>query len=234
MRIASTLITLALSLYGCASSSANDPLEPVNRVFFNFNHTLDDRAALPAATYYKSAVPQSVRSGLHNFTSNLALPVTFANDILQGEVMRAGETASRLGVNTTLGFGGVTDPATGMGMPEHSEDFGQTLGSYGVPGGPYLTLPLLGAALPRDLVGRIFVDHFFNPLGYLSYHGKLYVSLAQSAIGLVDQRSRNIDSLRTIERTSVDYYASMRDLYLKRRDDEIHNRTPDESTSTQH
>jgi phospholipid-binding lipoprotein MlaA len=155
---------------------------------------------------------------VHNFLSNLTLPVTFANDVLQGETTQAGKTVCRFGVNTTVGVLGVMDPATAMGYPEHNEDFGRTLAVYGVPGGPFMVLPLLGPTVPRDLAGRILVDHYFNPLGYVSYHGKLYVSLTQNFFKLVDQRSRKINALRDVERNSIDYYASMRSIYLQKRD----------------
>jgi phospholipid-binding lipoprotein MlaA len=195
----------------------------MNREIFAFNHSLDNRAALPAATYYKSAVPDGAREGVHNFLSNLTLPVTFANDVLQGETTLAGDAVCRFGVNMTVGVLGVTDPATAMGYPEHDQDFGRTLAVYGVPGGPYLVLPLLGSTVPRDLAGRFLVDHYFNPLGYLSYHGKLYVSLTQNFFKLVDQRSRKINALRDIERTSVDYYAAMRSIYQQKRDNNADN-----------
>ncbi len=217
-----------LLLGGCASSGSHDdsvwdPFEPVNRQIFAFNHTLDKHAALPAASYYKSAVPDAARDGVHNFLSNLTLPVTFANDVLQGETTRAGDAVGRFGVNTTIGILGVMDPASGMGLAEHDEDFGQTLAVYGVPGGPYMVLPLLGSTLPRDLAGRILVDHYFNPLGYVTYDGKLYVSLSENLLKVVDQRSRNIGALRDVERNSIDYYAAMRNLYVQRRDHDIND-----------
>jgi phospholipid-binding lipoprotein MlaA len=223
------LLVLGFALAGCASAekwSDNDPLEPFNREMFKINQTLDHRAALPAAEFYKSSVPGTLRDSLHNVLSNLGLPVTFANDILQGQVSRAGDAAGRFCVNTTVGVLGVMDPATGMGMPLQQEDFGQTLGVYGVPGGPYVVLPLLGAALPRDAFGRIFIDHYFSPLGYIDYHGKYYVSLGERLFSTVDGRARAIETVRDIERSSIDAYAAMRDAYLKRRQDQIDNREP--------
>lgn len=218
-------------LAGCTSGTnadgIYDPFEPVNREIFAFNHTLDRHAALPAASYYRHAVPDGVRTGVHNFLSNLSLPVTFANDVLQGDITHAGYSMCRLGVNSTVGFLGVMDPATGYGCPGREEDFGQTLGVYGVPGGPYLVVPLLGSTLPRDVVGRLFVDHYFNPLAYLQYNGKFYVGLGQNVIKVVDQRSRAVTALREVERTSVDYYAAMRRLYVQRRNAAINNTSPD-------
>lgn len=221
------MIAVALLLAGCASSNnsgtVNDPLEPINRKIFAFNQSLDKRAALPAATYYKSAVPDGARQGVHNFLSNLTFPVTFANDVLQGEGTLAGNAACRFGVNTTVGILGVMDPATEMGYPEDDQDFGKTLAIYGVPGGPYMVLPFLGSTQPRDFFGKMLVDHYFNPLGYVTYDGKLYVSLTENLLKLVDQRSRHIEALRNIERNSIDYYAAMRSIYLQRRD----NKTSD-------
>ncbi len=137
-------MVVTLLLGGCASSGSHDdsvwdPFEPVNRQIFAFNHTLDKHAALPAASYYKSAVPDTARDGVHNFLSNLTLPVTFANDVLQGEATRAGDAVGRFGVNTTIGILGVMDPASGMGLAEHDEDGGHRhspAASAGSAGGP--------------------------------------------------------------------------------------------------
>jgi phospholipid-binding lipoprotein MlaA len=222
------LVLLCSLLAGCADTGpadVYDPFESVNREVFAFNHSLDRHAALPAASYYKHAVPDRMREGVHNFLSNLTLPVTFANDILQGEFTQAGYAVCRLGVNSTVGVLGVMDPATGWGCPANDEDFGQTLAVYGVPGGPYMVLPLLGSSLPRDMAGKILVDHYFNPLGYVTYRGKYYVSIGENVIKLVDQRSRAVSALSDIERTSIDYYAAVRSIYLQKRNSAIQNST---------
>lgn len=227
-------LVLAVLLGGCAAPNADgiyDPLEGVNRKVFDFNHTLDKRAALPAATYYKSALPEGMRTGVHNFLSNLSVPVDFANDILQGDFTQAGYAVCRVSVNTTVGVLGVMDPAAGMGCPDRDEDFGQTLGVYGVPGGPYMVLPLLGSSLPRDVAGKLLVDHYFNPLAYLQYRGKFYVGLGQNLVKVVDQRSHAVDALREVERTSIDYYAAMRRLYVERRNAAIRNEPPESLTT---
>jgi phospholipid-binding lipoprotein MlaA len=232
-----TLRALALLLFGpalaaCSSVnewSATDPLEGFNRQMFRINQSLDRHAALPAAVFYKSSVPEDFRDGFHNVLSNVGTPVTFANDILQGEFSRAGVAAERFGVNTTAGFLGVIDRATEWGLPQQSEDFGQTLGVYGVPPGPYVVLPLIGAALPRDAIGKIYVDHYFSPLSYFDYSGRYYVSLGARLFSTVDGRARAIDDLRDIERNSVDYYAAMRDIYLKRRQDQVDNKAPSDA-----
>ncbi len=219
-------IILCAALASCASkrdhSEVYDPLESINRSFFTFNQKLDRNAALPAATFYRSAVPNGLRTGIHNFLNNINLPITFANDLLQFEFERAGHAAARFGLNTTLGILGVMDVATERGFARHTEDFGQTMAVYGMPGGPYMVLPLLGSSQPRDFAGR-YVDHYFNAFGYLAWDGKVYYSLLQSGLSLVDARSRNIDTLRAIERQSVDLYATMRSLHYQNRANQIRN-----------
>jgi phospholipid-binding lipoprotein MlaA len=223
------LSMLGLLLAGCTSVqtwSDSDPLEPFNRKMFWINQKLDHNAALPAAVFYRSTVPSRLRDGVHNLLSNISMPITFANDILQGQFTRAARAAERFGVNTTIGVLGVMDPATGMGLPMQQEDFGQTLGVYGVPAGPYVVLPLLGASLPRDAVGRIFVDHYFSPLSYFDYSGRYYVSLGARMFSTVDGRARAIEQVRDIERNSIDQYAGMRDAYIKHRQEQVDNQTP--------
>jgi phospholipid-binding lipoprotein MlaA len=226
---APALLLLGLVLAGCTSArewSDNDPLEPFNRKMFWINQKLDHNAALPAAVFYKSSVPGDVRDGVHNVLSNIGMPISFANDVLQGQFRRAGNAAARFAINTTVGVLGVMDRASDMGFPLQQEDFGQTMAVYGMPGGPYVVVPLLGATLPRDAVGRIFVDHYFSPLSYFDYSGHYYVSIGERVFSTVDGRARAIDEVRDIERNSVDQYAAMRDAFLKHRQDQIDNRTP--------
>jgi phospholipid-binding lipoprotein MlaA len=155
--------------------------------------------------------------------SNLTLPVSMANDLLQGEFTYAGYALCRLGVNTTVGVLGFLDPASDWGCVGRDEDFGQTLAVWGVPGGPYLVVPLMGSTTTRDIGGKLLVDHYFNPFSYVRYSGKYYVGLGQTAIKAVDQRSRAVGALHEVERTSIDYYAAMRRLYALRRDAAVTN-----------
>jgi phospholipid-binding lipoprotein MlaA len=203
---------------GCASDpeAPDDPLEPMNRFFFDFNQRLDRHAALPAASFYSSAVPRPVRSTVHNVLNNLGGPVTAANDVLQLEFENAGIAASRFIINTTIGVVGIFDVATDWGLPAAHRDFGETLGVYGVPPGPYLVLPFRGPTAVRDLAGS-YVDGYFTPLRYARYSGRNYVGLVRSSLGSIDNRSANIVTYRDIERASVDYYATMRAYYLQRR-----------------
>jgi phospholipid-binding lipoprotein MlaA len=228
--VIAAVVALSAGLGACSTSQEaqqqNDPLEPMNREIFALNHKLDNRVGLPVATFYKSATPAPVREHLHYFLTNLHLPVTFVNDMLQGHVERGGEAAGRFAVNTTIGVVGVFDVATDWGMPYHEEDFGQTMGYYGVGEGPFLMLPLLGPATPRD-IGGSFVDHYFDPLGYVSWRHKFYYSWGRSVLGFVDARSQSIDELREIQRSSIDLYATTRSLYRQSRDAAIRNGEPD-------
>jgi phospholipid-binding lipoprotein MlaA len=167
-------------------------------------------------------VPDPGRQGIRNFLDNLGSFVVFANDGLQGEWDRAGTTATRFGINTTVGVLGLFDPATGWGYPQHREDFGQTLATWDVPEGPYLFLPVLGPSPPRDLTG-FAVDSFFDPLTYIYWKGPYTVPVTRFVINGIDIRSRNLGTLDQIERTSVDYYATVRSLYRQSRANAIAN-----------
>lgn len=212
---------LALGLFasGCASTSDSgpmDPLEPMNRFFFDVNQKLDRNAALPAATLYRDTVPQPARTTLHNVLDNLGGPVTFANDILQIDFENAGIAAARFVVNTTVGVAGIFDVATDWGLAGRPRDFGETMGTYGVPPGPYLVLPFRGATDVRDFAGN-YIDGFASPLRYVRYDGRNYVGLVKSSLGSMDNRANNIITYRDIERASVDYYSTLRTYYLQRR-----------------
>lgn len=219
---------------GCATSkdpeaiAQNDPYESTNRAITDFNSTVDNAVAKPVAKFYNHAVPPFARNGLHNFLTNLDKPVTFGNDILQGEGQRAGETLGRFAVNTTLGVGGLVDVATMIGIPDHSEDFGQTLGTYGVGEGPYLVLPFMGPNPPRDIAGNV-VDIFLDPTTYIRFHGADTWYAVRSGAYVLDLRARNVDTLEQIERTSIDMYATTRSLYRQYRNSEIRNGKPDTS-----
>jgi phospholipid-binding lipoprotein MlaA len=228
--LAAVLVSTALA--GCAqttnpdSLAQNDPYEPTNRKIFEFNQALDKNVARPVAVFYNHAVPEPFRLGAHNVLANMDKPVTFANDVLQGEPSRALQTFARTFTNTTLGIGGVMDVATWMGIPDHDEDFGQTLGVWGVGEGPYFVAPALGPAPPRDLGGKV-VDYGFDPFTYIRFNGYKTLGYARAGLGVIDLRARNVDTLDQIERTSVDYYATQRSLYRQYRNSEIRNGKPD-------
>ncbi|MGA7675404.1 MAG: VacJ family lipoprotein [Rhizomicrobium sp.] len=226
-----TVALLSALTAGCSTTAPealaqNDPYEPTNRAVFKMNTAIDNAFAKPVAKFYNHAVPVPVRDGVHNFVTNLDKPVTFGNDILQGEAARASETVERFTLNSTLGVAGIFDVATVLGVPDHSEDFGQTLGVWGVGEGPYLVVPFMGPDPPRDLTGDV-VDVFMDPLTYIKFHGSDTWYAVRGGVSLLDLRARNVDTVEQIERTSIDFYATTRSLYRQYRNAEIRNGAPD-------
>ena len=219
---------LAVFLAGCASPGDmearenNDPFEPFNRAVSTFNDRVDENFALPIARAYANILPEGVRNSIHGFIYNTELPITFANDILQFAPVRASQTLARFAVNSTIGLGGLFDPATKFRIPDHQEDFGQTLGFYGIGEGPYLVLPFLGPAPPRDIAGRV-ADIFFDPLTYSGLREAGWWGAGREATDLIDTRSRNIDSLASLRTGSLDFYATIRSIYRQYRNAEIQN-----------
>ncbi len=210
-----------------AEDDTNDPFEGSNRFFFDVNQVLDDVLLRPVAIAYRAVVPDFARDGVRNFMNNLNSPVIFANDLMQGEGDRAGTTLLRFGVNSTIGIGGLFDVAKEIGHPYHDEDFGQTLAVWGVGDGPYLYFPLMGPSSARDFTGFV-VDRGLDPLTYVNWGDDdlEYVPIARTVLNVIDLRSRNIETLDDIERSSVDYYASIRSLYRQSRADSIRNGAP--------
>jgi phospholipid-binding lipoprotein MlaA len=226
-----TVALLSVLTAGCSTTNPealaqNDPYEQTNRSVFKMNMAIDNAVAKPVAKFYNHAVPVPVRDSIHNVLTNLDKPVTFGNDVLQGQAVRASETLERFTLNSTLGVAGVFDVATIMGVPDHSEDFGQTLAVWGVGEGPYLVMPFMGPAPPRDLAGDV-ADIFRDPLTYLKFHGSDTWYAVRSGVGLLDLRARNVETLQQIERTSIDYYATTRSLYRQYRNAEIRNGAPE-------
>lgn len=224
-------LLIGAAVAGCASTrnlsfgGENDPLEPMNRQIFGINQALDEHVMLPIATFYHNRTPQLVRTGLHNFLTNLDMPVTIANDLLQAKPLRFAQAVGRFGLNSTVGIAGLIDVASRQGIPNETADFGQTLGIYGVPEGPYLVLPLLGPNPPRDILGDIG-DHQFDAMTYIRMRDKVYWRTGRQVLELLDERERNIDSLKRIQRTSVDYYATVRSLYRQDRNAKINGGQP--------
>jgi len=224
---------LGLCLAGCVSAPADrssdpgDPHEATNRRIFAFDQMLDRTFLLPTARNYNKFVPEFGRDRIHDVLENLDLPVTFANDVLQGEAKRAGQTLVRFTVNSTLGLGGLFDPATtNFRLPDHAEDFGQTLGVWGVGGDPYVMLPGLGPSSTRDIAGRIG-DIALDPMTWITFKQHIWWWAGRQYFKVLDARARNIDTLEGIERSSVDFYAATRSLYRQYRSNEIRNGQPD-------
>ncbi len=218
-------LVAALGLGACASSPSaeNDPLEGFNRGVFAVNDVLDQAVIRPVAYGYREGVPEPIRDRVRDFLANLASPVVFLNDVLQGEFDRAGTTFTRFWVNTIAGLGGLVDVASSVGIQRHTEDFGQTLGTWGVGDGPYLVLPLLGPSNPRDAIGKV-VDVFTDPMTYVfGVYGPDWGPYALAGTRVVDGRSRIIRETDDLRRNSFDYYATIRSIYRQQRADDIGN-----------
>jgi phospholipid-binding lipoprotein MlaA len=224
------LVAASLAVSGCAApgpsgptqaagagENFNDPYENTNRSIFHFNQEVDSAVLVPVAKTYRTVLPTPMRQSLHDFLQNLDGPVILVNDVLQGQLGLAANTLGRLAVNTTVGIGGLFDVATRIGIPFHSNDLGVTLATWGFRAGPYLIIPVLGPSNVRDLIGQVG-DSFADPGDYVAGQNHyLWAAVVRSATSGIDERSRNIESLADIEKTSLDYYATIRSLYRQRR-----------------
>ncbi len=207
-------ILLSLGLLGCATNGdRHDPLEPLNRGIYGFNDAIDKAVIKPVATGYKEAMPSPVRTAVGNFFSNLDDVLVVFNDLLQFKLDQAASDFSRLTWNTTAGVGGLIDIGTSFDLPKHNEDFGQTLGHWGVASGPYLVLPFFGPSTFRDAVGRV-VDSHYDPLWR---HKPVDERNAAIAADTVDARSRLLDSQKVMDEAALDPYTFLRDAYLQHR-----------------
>src|ERR1700761_1964555 len=218
-------LALGLMLGACSTPSQdslaqNDPWEKTNRDIFDFDVKLDHTVARPLAKGYRAAVPEPVRDGIHNAITNLNSPVTLANDVLQGDGDKAVNTFGRIVINSTVGIGGLIDVASKLGIPYHDNDFGITMGKDGIAEGSYLVLPFAGPMPPRDLLGT-GVDVAFDPLTWTKFHGRDTWTVVRFGIGTLDAETSRIDAVETIERSSIDFYATTRNLYRQSRNAKI-------------
>lgn len=205
---------LSLLLGACAHlppDDPSDPLEPVNRGIYGFNETLDKWVARPVAKGYVNVVPSSARKGVGNFFANATYPTVIFNDFLQGKFLQGLQDTGRFLFNTTVGLAGLVDVASMVGMEAHDEDFGQTLGTWGVAQGPFLMLPFMGPTTGRDGLGQI-ANGFTNPLSYTDeeYRYGLYI------LGAVNSRAGLLGIEGVLEQ-QFDRYAFIRGAYLQRR-----------------
>jgi phospholipid-binding lipoprotein MlaA len=225
------LVVAALLLSACATgpnANPRDPLEPFNRSMYGLNDAVDRAVIKPVATAYRDVLPSPVRTGVSNFFNNLQDLWSFVNNTLQLKGEGAGNSIVRFGVNTVFGLGGLIDIATEMRIERHTEDFGQTLGRWGVGAGPYVVLPLLGpstvrdtAALPVDMKGNVVsqVDH-------------VPTRNSATVLNLVDRRSQLLDASQMLDEVALDPYSFTRDAFLQRRRNQVYDgNPPDEEVS---
>jgi len=196
-----------------------DPLEELNRPIFEFNQTLDQNLIEPIAISYRENTPESIKKGISNFFSNLGDVSTLANEILQLKAEDSLITLGRLLINTTIGLAGIFDPASEFGLNKKDEDFGQTLGFWGVPEGPYFVIPILGPSTLRDTAG-LYVDMTsdVNLINNLDTNGEI----AATAIKMIDKRVELLPATDLINR-SFDPYTTMRSSYLQKRRNNVND-----------
>lgn len=211
---------LCLTLAGCATTasapSEADPWERVNRSTYAFNDALDRAVLKPVAKGYRRYVPQFMRTGVTNFLSNLAYPTTIANDLLQLKLMDAVSDTTRLVLNSTFGLGGLFDPASRARLPRNNEDFGQTLGAWGMPSGPYLVIPFLGPSTLRD-APSLYADYLTDGRHYIADNN---IGFAFAGLSIVDRRASLIPVESALE-GAFDPYALIRNAYLDRREYQV-------------
>lgn len=209
---------------GDASSGVNDPFEGVNRNIYAFNEAVDKAAIEPVARGYRAAVPEPARDGVHNVLTNMRQPIVFTNSVLQGNANASGETLSRFLINSTIGVAGIFDVASTLGIEEHDEDFGQTLGVWGAEPGPFIILPLLGPSSVRDTVG-IATDRVFDPLTWTEFEDADLdddIAVTRTVVGVIDTRSRLIEVIETL-RSQPEPYVALRRNYMAQREAAVRN-----------
>jgi phospholipid-binding lipoprotein MlaA len=226
----------AVALAGCAtqrSPSPRDPFEPVNRATFEFNDTADKFVFKPVAEGYRFVLPEVVRTGVRNFFSNLRDPWIAVNQLLQGKVELALSDSWRFIVNSSFGIGGVMDVATDMRLPKHNEDFGQTLGVWGLDTGPYLVIPIWGPSSARDGAGLIADAYAFLPWwipDWLDLQHRVAWQNSLTALDFVNIRANLLDASNLLEEAALDRYAFVRDAYFQRRRNLIYDGDPPPET----
>ena len=228
------LLLLGFVLTGCATTqiqkeplefAQQDPYESGNRAVFKFNEKLDDYFLEPVAKSYKAVIPGPIRMMVGNVRSNFDDIGVTVNNLLQLKFANAATSGGRIVVNSTFGLGGVIDIASDMGLEKRNEDFGQTLGYYGVPSGPYLVLPILGPSSLRD-TGGLVLDLGFDPVFVGSFFVAPFIGPAVGGTRLADQRAVLLDTDKTLEEAALDKYEFLRDAYLQRRRSLIYDGNP--------
>ncbi len=214
------LLAIVLALSGAmvaradeGAGSERDPLEGFNRKMFWFNDKVDVYVLAPVASGWEKVSPRCVRTSVSHFFGNLRFPIVAVNDLLQGKLKASASDVGRFGVNTTVGVLGFFDPASHWGLIEHQEDFGQTLGVWGVPPGPYLVLPLVGPSDPRDAAG-FAVDY---ALAVTPFFIEEYILVGARVVDTVNERSFVLKQVEDAKASAFDYYTFVRNAYLQRR-----------------
>lgn len=216
-------VAAAASAQDASSDEISDPMMGFNKAVFQFNDAADQAVLRPIAMGYRYIVPQGGRNGVRNFLHNLRAPVNFTNNILQGDLEGAGTTLTRTVINTFVGLGGIFDVAAGEGIPYREEDFGQTLGTWGVGHGSYVVIPLLGPSSVRDASG-LLADSLMDPVNwYLHNTDNEGWIVARFVVNGISRREALIEALDDLRRNSFDYYTAMRSAYVQNRAAAVRN-----------
>jgi phospholipid-binding lipoprotein MlaA len=208
---------IVLMVSGCATQANRDPLEGMNRGIYKFNDVADKALFKPVAQAYKAVAPTPVRKGFNNFFNNLGSITTVLNDLLQLKFANAFTDAGRFIINSTFGIAGFIDVAGMDNIPNHKEDFGQTLGYWGMKDSPYLVLPFFGPSTLRDTGGLVFDTVTTDPITYTHNIGEIRLHNQLRTAQFVDRRTELLDAKDIADDASLDPYAFMRDAYLQRR-----------------
>lgn len=222
-------IALLVLVTSCATTQNNDPLEGINRGVYKFNDVADRYVMKPVATAYKNVAPSPVRKGVSNFFANLLTVTTVVNDLLQLKFSQAFSDAGRFVINTTFGVAGLIDVASMDNIPKHQEDFGQTLGYWGVGNGPYLVWPIYGSSTLRDTTGFVVDTYTSDPIAYLHKDGHVREHNQVRAVQLLNRRYELLDASDLVDNASLDPYAFARDSYLQHRESLVKDGSPAES-----
>jgi phospholipid-binding lipoprotein MlaA len=218
------VFALALVAGATQAQQTNDPFEKANRAIFGFNEALDTAVLTPVAKGYQAVVPELMRTGVTNFFGNFGDGWSAINNALQGKGEAAATMVARVATNTLFGIGGIFDVASDLGMERSSEDFGQTLGRWGLPAGPYIVWPLLGPSTGRDTLGRP-LDLAWSPSLAINDGG---VNIGLSALNLVDTRANLLEASRVVDGLAFDKYTFIRDAYIARRRNLVYDGNPPE------
>lgn len=213
--------SLLLILSGCATQANKDPLEGMNRGVYKFNQVTDKAVIKPIAKGYKAITPSPIRTGVNNFFSNLGMVTTVVNDLLQLKFAHAFTDAGRFVINTTFGIAGFIDVASMDKIEKRKEDFGQTLGYWGLGSGPYLVLPFLGPSSVRDTTGLAVDTATSDPITYTHNIGEIRLHNQLRAAQFIDKRTELLTATDLVDDASLDPYAFTRDAYLQRRASQI-------------
>jgi phospholipid-binding lipoprotein MlaA len=208
---------LVLTVSGCATQANKDPLEAMNRGIYKFNDVADTYAIKPVATAYKTVAPTPIRKGFNNFFNNLGSITTVLNDLLQLKFANAFTDAGRFVINTTFGLAGFIDVASMDNIPNHREDFGQTLGYWGMKDSAYLVLPFIGPSTIRDTTGLVFDTVTTDPITYTHNIGEIRLHNQLRSAQLLDRRTELLEAKDIVDNASLDPYAFTRDAYIQRR-----------------